>query len=349
MQALYAHIDRLYGGDMLTKDEFVSLITHHGDEALSAYLFARARDVREAYYGKDVYLRGLIEFSNYCKNDCLYCGIRKSNKCAVRYRLSDEEILLCCERGYALGFRTFVLQSGEDENDTDERIVSLVSEIRKRYPDCAITLSIGEKSRESYQKYYDAGANRYLLRHETATKAHYGRLHPHTLSYENRVRCLYDLKEIGYQVGSGFMVGAPYQTAEHLAKDLLFLHKLQPDMVGIGPFIPHKDTPFREEPAGTLALTCFMLGLVRLMLPRVLLPATTALGTIAENGREQGILAGANVVMPNLSPEAVRENYMLYDHKLHSGAEAAECRDELIRAMEAIGYRVNMARGDRIT
>lgn len=347
MQALYTLIDRLYGGEMLTKEEFVSLIDNHRDQALSAYLFERARAVREKHYGKDVYLRGLIEISNYCKNDCLYCGIRKSNKCAERYRLTDEQILASCELGYRLGYRTFVLQGGEDENDTDERIVSLVSQIRTRYPDCAITLSIGEKSRESYQKYYDAGANRFLLRHETATKAHYDRLHPHNLSHENRIRCLYDLKDIGYQTGSGFMVGSPYQTHEHLAEDLLFLHRLQPDMVGIGPFIAHKDTPFRNEPSGTLALTLFMLALTRLLLPSVLLPATTALGSIQPGGRELGILAGANVVMPNLSPENVREKYMLYNGKLHSGAEAAECLDALKKSMENIGYRVAMVRGDR--
>lgn len=347
MQKLYTLIDRLSRGEMLTKEEFVSLIENHRDKALSEYLFEKARAVREEHYGKDVYLRGLIEISNYCKNDCLYCGIRKSNKCASRYRLTDEDILSCCEKGHALGYRTFVLQSGEDENDTDERITSLVSQIRKKYPDCAITLSIGEKSRESYQKYYDAGANRYLLRHETATKAHYDRLHPHNLSHENRIRCLYDLKDIGFQTGCGFMVGSPYQTTEHLAEDLLFLHKLQPDMVGIGPFIAHKDTPFKNEPSGTLELTLFMLGLTRLLLPSVLLPATTALGSIAENGREQGILAGANVVMPNLSPENVREKYMLYDGKLHTGAEAAECLEALKESMEKIGYRVAMVRGDR--
>lgn len=290
----------------------------------------------------------MIEFTNYCKNDCLYCGIRKNNPNAHRYRLTKEQILDCCHAGYDLGFRTFVLQGGEDGYFTDNRMVEIISAIKNAFPDCALTLSIGEKSREAYQKFFDAGADRYLLRHETANFEHYGRLHPANLSAENRQECLYHLKEIGYQVGCGFMVGSPYQTAEHLAEDMLFIKKLNPQMIGIGPFIPHKDTQFANETAGTLELTLFMLGLIRLSLPKVLLPATTALGTIAENGRELGILAGANVVMPNLSPSNVRKDYSLYDNKIHTGVESAQGVNELKTRMKNIGYRVVTDRGDSL-
>ena len=289
---------------------------------------------------------GLIEFTNYCKNDCLYCGIRRSAKNAERYRLTEEQILDCCETGYGLGFRTFVLQGGEDGFFTDDKIVRIVSGIKEKFPDCAVTLSIGEKSRESYEKFRKAGADRYLLRHETANSEHYGKLHPKELSLENRMRCLADLKEIGFQTGCGFMVGSPYQTAENLAEDLLYIHKLQPHMVGIGPFIPHHDTPFAEEKQGSLEMTLLMLGLTRLVVPNVLLPSTTALGTIHPKGREMGILAGANVVMPNLSPQDVRKKYLLYDNKICTGDEAAECIACLGRRMESVGYRLVSDRGD---
>lgn len=345
MERRYALIDRLEQEHVLTREEFVELLDGR-DEALSRYLFDKAVWVRQAAYGTDVYIRGLIEFTNYCKNDCYYCGLRRSNRCVERYRLTGAEILNCCQEGYALGFRTFVLQGGEDPFFTPERIEALVRAIKAGYPDCAVTLSVGEHSRETYQRWFDAGADRYLLRHETANKAHYHRLHPPELSPENRKRCLWDLKEIGYQVGCGFMVGSPGQTAEHLAEDLLFIHDLQPEMVGIGPFIPQHDTPFAREKAGTLEQTLFLLGLLRLMLPEVLLPATTALGTIHPQGREMGILAGANVCMPNLSPVGVREKYALYDNKICTGDEAAQCRDCLALRMERIGYRVVTARGD---
>lgn len=340
-------IDKLKSTRNLSKDEWTTLISNRSPD-LSEYLFSLARETRHAHYGKDVYIRGLIEFTNYCKNDCLYCGIRKSNHNVNRYRLDKDTILDCCKLGYALGFRTFVLQGGEDGFYTDTRLADIVFSIKTLYPDCAITLSFGEKPRESYQIYFDAGADRYLLRHETYNHSHYSRLHPHSLSAGNRQRCLWDLKEIGYQVGTGFMVGSPYQTAEHLAEDLLFIKQLNPQMVGIGPFIPHKDTPFANEPGGTLDLTLFMLGLLRLMIPSLLLPATTALGSIAPNGRELGILAGANVVMPNLSPGDVRKDYSLYNNKLHTGVESAECRTELEKRMEQIGYQVVTARGDSL-
>lgn len=331
----------------ITKDQLVHLLTTE-DESLLTRLKITARAVADSVYGNQIFIRGLIEFTNYCKNDCLYCGIRKSNSNAKRYRLSEEDILSCCGTGYELGFRTFVLQGGEDGFYTDERLVHIISRIKELYPDCALTLSIGEKSRESYQAYYDAGADRYLLRHETANAAHYAKLHPASLSAANRQQCLWDLKDIGYQVGTGFMVGSPYQTAEHLAEDLLFIKKLNPHMIGIGPFIPHHDTPFADEKAGTLELTLFMLGLLRLMLPKVLLPATTALGTIHPKGRELGIQAGANVVMPNLSPVSVRKDYSLYDNKICTGDEAAECRFCLERRMQSIGYNIVTSRGDSL-
>ena len=302
--------------------------------------------VRRERYGDAVFLRGLIEISSYCKNNCLYCGLRAGNPHAERYRLSKEQILSCCEEGYALGYRTFVLQGGEDPYFTDDRICEIVSEIRMRYPDCAITLSLGEKSRESYERYYKVGANRYLLRHETADSAHYARLHPENMSCENRKRCLFDLKEIGYQVGSGFMVGSPYQTTENLIADLRFLQELQPDMIGIGPYITQKDTPFCDMKSGTAELTLRMLSILRLMFPYALLPSTTALGTIHPLGREMGLRAGGNVVMPNLSPVSVRKKYAIYDDKICTGEESAQCRGCLERRIESAGYRAVTDRGD---
>ena len=331
----------------LSKEEWTQLIEGRTKE-LAEFLFERAREVRHAHYGRDVYIRGLIEFTNYCRNDCYYCGIRKSNSCLSRYRLTEEEILSCCGNGYELGFRTFVLQGGEDGWFTRERTTALIRRIHEEFPDCAITLSVGEREREEYQEYFDAGANRFLLRHETADEEHYRYLHPAELSLKHRKECLWNLRHIGYQVGSGIMVGSPGQTAEHLAEDLLFLQELQPHMVGIGPFIPHKDTPFKEEKAGTLELTLFLLGLVRLMLPKVLMPATTALSTIHPDGRKMGILAGANVVMPNLSPQENRKLYSLYDNKRCMGDEAAEGLAMLRAEMEEIGYEIVSARGDAL-
>lgn len=338
-------IEKLEETHELSAEEYTALIRGFDDE-LSSFLFEKARRIRHEVYDHDVYIRGLVEFTNYCKNDCLYCGIRHSNKNAQRYRLSKEDILECCDEGYPLGFRTFVLQGGEDPYYNDERMADIVSAIKEKYPDCAVTLSIGERSHESYKMLFDAGADRYLLRHETANPLHYSRLHPQEMSWQNRINCLYDLKEMGYQVGCGFMVGSPYQTAEDLAADMLFIKQLRPHMVGIGPFIPQHDTPFRDKAAGTVRLTLFMLGLIRLTLPNVLLPATTALGTIDPMGREKGILAGANVVMPNLSPPSVRKKYLLYDNKICTGDEAAECKNCLELRMKSIGYRIVTSRGD---
>ena len=338
-------IRRLAEGGALSKEEWVWLLDHR-EEIDREDLYRRARQVRERTFQNGVYIRGLIEFTSFCKNDCYYCGLRCSNRHAARYRLTEEEILSCCAMGEKLGFRTFVLQGGEDPYYTDERICRLVSEIKARFPQCAITLSLGERSRESFQKFRQARADRYLLRHETATDSHYRLLHPAELSLARRKQCLWDLKELGYQVGAGFMVGSPGQTNEHLANDFLFLEELQPQMIGIGPFIPHHDTPFAREPAGTLSDTLFCLALLRLRFPRVLLPATTALGTIHPTGREQGILAGANVVMPNLSPTGVRKKYELYDHKICTGEEAAECLHCLDGRMRRIGCHLQVGRGD---
>ena len=329
----------------LSHEEYVALLEGR-DPALTACLADLAVARRRALYGHALYIRGLIEVSNICKNDCLYCGIRAGNPACDRYRLEEEDILAACAEGYGLGFRTFVLQGGEDGYFTDDRLTALLRAIKSAHPDCAVTLSLGERSRESYERLYEAGADRYLLRHETATKSHYEKLHPANLSFDTRMRCLRDLREIGYQVGCGFMVGSPYQTTDDLARDLTFIGDFKPDMCGIGPFIPHKDTPFRDFSSGTVELTCYLLSIIRLIHPPVLLPATTALGTIHPEGRELGIRSGANVVMPNLSPAAVRKKYMLYNDKVSDGAKSAQSKAELERRMTAIGYEVVTARGD---
>lgn len=336
---------KLDNNKSLSHDEWTRLIGTFTDEDRS-YAAKLARDIAFSKFGNTIFFRGIIEFSNYCKNDCLYCGIRKSNICASRYRLEKEDILASCADGYSSGFRTFVLQGGEDPYFTDERICDIVSSIRYLYPDCAITLSLGERSRESYQKLFDSGANRYLLRHETADAEHYGKLHPSALSFENRIKCLRELKAIGYQTGCGMMVGAPFQTPEHLAKDMEFMCDFKPQMIGTGPFIPHQDTPFNEFAAGSAEKTLMMLSLCRIMLPDVLLPATTALGTIDGEGRKRGVLAGANVIMPNLSPASVRRKYMLYDGKVITGDDAAESLNVLRGHLAEIGYELFVGRGD---
>lgn len=329
----------------LSLDEYAALLSSF-DIEVAAYLAKHARHVREKIYGTSVYVRGLIEISNYCKNDCLYCGIRKSNKEAARYRLDIDQIIECAHAGYELGFRTFVLQGGEDPWFTDERIEFILKELKKAHPDCAITLSLGERSTESYQRLKAAGADRYLLRHETVCEDLYGQLHPSNMSLANRLRCLKDLRAAGYAVGCGFMVGAPYQTAQHLAHDLKFIESFKPEMCGIGPFIPHHATPFCNEPAGSVLLTCILLSIIRLIHPPVLLPSTTALGSLDQNGHVKGILAGANVIMPNLSPLSVRKNYELYNNKAHTGTEAAEHLSLLDAEMKRIGYQVVVDRGD---
>ena len=340
-----ALIEKLASAHSLTLEEYRELIEAQSPETARA-LAARAVEVRKSVYGTAVYVRGLIEISNICKNDCLYCGIRRGNARCERYRLSPEEILRCGEMGYHMGFRTFVLQGGEDPFFTDQVLCGLVEAMKQAHPDCAVTLSMGERSRESYQKLREAGADRYLLRHETANRAHYEKLHPAEMSFENRMRCLRGLKELGYQVGCGFMVGSPGQTSETLAEDLKFIEDFKPDMCGVGPFVPHKDTPFRDHPAGTLEQTCYLLSIIRLIHPPALLPATTALGTLDPYGREKGLAVGANVVMPNLSPVKDRKKYELYDHKICTGEEAAECRSCLERRVNAAGFTLVSERGD---
>lgn len=337
--------DSLAAGCCPSEEELAFLIENRTPE-LAALLAERAVNIRKKIYGSSVYVRGLIEISSICKNDCLYCGIRASNRNCRRYRLTPEEILACADEGYRLGFRTFVLQGGEDGYYTDNLLTELIRRIKEKYPACAVTLSLGERSRESYRLLKEAGADRYLLRHETADKAHYRFLHPADMSFENRMACLQNLRELGYQVGCGFMVGSPGQTARTLAKDLRFVAEFKPDMCGIGPFVPHSDTVFAAEPAGTAELTCFLLSVIRLLHPPVLLPATTALGTVHPRGREMGILAGANVVMPNLSPVSVRKKYSLYDNKICTGEESAQCKDCLSRRMASIGYEIVTDRGD---
>ena len=329
----------------LSLAEYAALLRLRSPEG-AARLAALAVERRRAIYGDAVFTRGLIEISNFCRNDCLYCGIRRSNPHCRRYRLTEEEILACADEGCALGFRTVVLQGGEDPYFTDAVLCGVTAELKRRHPDCAVTLSMGERSRESYQRLFDAGADRYLLRHETVNPEHYRKLHPPEMSWEHRIQCLRDLREIGYQVGCGFMVGSPYQTEGDLARELKWVEDFRPDMCGIGPFIPHRDTPFRDAPAGSLDLTCYLLSILRLIYPPVLLPATTALGTLHPQGRERGIQAGANVVMPNLSPVAVRKDYTLYDNKICTGEESAQCRGCLDRRMRSIGYRLVTDRGD---
>ena len=344
MQAI---IDKLELTHNLSDNEFAALLATISPDD-EKYLSQRARKVREKCYGRDVYIRGLIEFTNYCRNNCYYCGIRRDNANVQRYRLTAGQILSCCDTGYQLGFRTFVLQGGEDAYFTDERLCELIREIKRRYPACAVTLSVGERSKDSYQRLFAAGADRYLLRHETANKGHYEALHPAEMSFCHRLQCLRDLKEIGYQVGCGMMVGSPEQKIEHLIQDLRLLQELQPEMVGIGPFIPQHDTPFAQEAGGTISMTLRLLSIIRLLLSNVLLPATTALGTIDPKGREKGLLAGANVLMPNLSPTEVRKKYALYDHKICTGEEAAECVRCLAARVESTGYKIVVSRGDHI-
>lgn len=328
---------KLYERQNLTDNELKILLE---SDCFDAELFELADKKRREIYGDAVYIRGLIEFTNFCRNNCYYCGIRRDNRCVERYRLEAQDIFACCEEGYRLGFRTFVLQGGEDFHYTDKMLCDIVSGIKERFSDCAVTLSIGEKSRESYQAYFDAGADRFLLRHETATDEHYSKLHPEQMSLENRKRCLFDLKEIGYQVGSGFMVGSPYQTTENLIADIRFLQELQPDMIGIGPYITHKETPFANFQSGSVALTLRLVAVLRLIFPYALIPSTTALGTLHPQGRELGLKAGANVVMPNLSPADVRKLYSIYENKLSTGEEAAQSLNALKAKVASAGYRV---------
>ena len=347
-------IDKLYADNNLERDQLLFLVenidkpNYNTEENLFDYLCKKSDVLRHQNYDRSVYLRGLIEISNICKKDCYYCGIRASNNNVERYRLDKNSILECCEIGYEIGYRTFVLQGGEDQYFTDEIMSDIIRSIKTKYPDCAITLSIGEKSIDSYKKYYESGADRYLLRHETSTTDHYSKLHPDVMKLENRVKCLNDLKKIGFQVGAGFMVGSPYQTDNELVSDLLFLKEFNPHMVGIGPFIPHIDTKFKDYKHGDLRKTILMLAITRLLLPKCLLPATTALASIDPNGRKQGLKSGCNVIMPNLSPKEFRKQYSLYNNKLSTGKEAFEYHKELEISLELLGLKVDYSRGDNI-
>ena len=343
---LFELVDALERDNRLSLSEYAELISGQNPET-AEYAAKKADGVRRKIYGNAVYVRGLIEIGNVCKNDCFYCGIRRSNGKCDRYILSEQEISDCAKQGYELGFRTFVLQGGEGVFSV-EKVCGIVKGLKSLYPDCAVTLSLGEYGRAEYERFFEAGADRYLLRHETADKEHYEKLHPKEMSFDNRMRCLKDLKQIGFQVGCGFMVGSPFQTAETLAKDLKFIEEFSPDMCGIGPFIPAGNTPFGQYRAGTVEQTVFLLSLIRLIRPNILLPATTALGTIDPLGREKGIKAGANVVMPNLSPVSVRKKYALYDNKICTGEESAQCRSCLSRRMQSIGYEIVTHRGDII-
>ena len=338
-------IDKLHQKHTLTAEEYRSLLLCE-DTTTNVYLQKKAQQTTIDRFGNAVFIRGLIEISNRCRNNCLYCGIRKGNTMVSRYALSRETILSCCREGHALGFRTFVLQGGEDVSQTDDWVTETVSAVRKEFPDCAITLSLGEKSKEAYQRFFEAGANRYLLRHETFNETHYQELHPSEMSRNHRLQCLEWLKEIGYQTGIGIMVGSPGQTIDHLVEDLLFIERFHPEMIGIGPFIPHAETPFANKPAGSIKLTLKLLSILRLMHPSALIPATTALASLSSDGRERGILAGANVVMPNLSPSSVREKYSLYNQKAAFGSEAAEGLKLLEEQLNKIGYTISNERGD---
>jgi len=338
-------IDKLAKNHSLENCEYEKIITEYDDES-AAYLAEKAVLEKQKYYGNKIFIRGLIEITNICKNDCYYCGIRKSNDHCERYRLTQDEILSCCSKGYELGFRTFVLQGGEDGYFADDVLTELIKSIKAQYPDCAVTLSLGERTEESYRLLKEAGADRYLLRHETIVKEHYEKLHPTNLTLENRLNCLTSLRKLGYQVGCGFMVGSPYQTEKMLAQELKFIENFKPDMCGIGPFIPHKDTPFFNMPSGSVSLTCVLLSCIRLIHPTILLPATTALATQDPTGREKGILSGANVIMPNLSPAPVRKKYMLYDNKLSDGEESAQSIAKLSKQLNSIGSSIEIGRGD---
>lgn len=338
-------IKRLEEKRQLPLSSYVYLVENHSPE-LAAFAAGLAREARKRVYGDVVFVRGLIEISNVCRNDCFYCGIRKSNPHCRRYTLSHEEVLACCQEGYGLGFRTFVLQGGESGAYSLAQICALAREIKGNFPGCALTLSLGEYPYEAYRAMREAGVDRYLLRHETANAAHYAALHPPGMLLSNRMRCLRDLKTLGFQAGCGFMVGTPGQTPHHLAEDLKFIEEYAPEMCGIGPFIPHHDTPFRDQAPGSIGMSTFLLSLLRLMHPNLLLPATTALGSLTPGGREEGILAGANVVMPNLSPLQERDKYSLYDNKLATGAESAQNLEMLKQRIHAAGCRMTLDRGD---
>ncbi len=338
-------IDRLFEQGSLPREGYRDLLAC-SDPLVQDYLHSKAQEVAQRTFGNRVYLRGLIEVTSYCRNNCYYCGLRASNRDAERYRLTEEQILECCREGYSLGLRTFVLQGGEDPTMDSDFIESVVRKIADEFPACAITLSLGERSREEYARFFAAGASRYLLRHETFNAAHYGQLHPAAMSQSNRFEALKALNDVGYQVGTGVMVGSPYQTLDHLVEDILFIEEFKPHMIGIGPFISHHQTPFATQPNGDVDLTLRLLSIFRLINPLALIPSTTALATLDSKGHQRGIRAGANVIMPNLSPAAVRAKYAIYDNKVAFGSEAAQGISNLGQQLSAVGYEVSFERGD---
>ena len=338
-------VDRLVAGAAMDRNGWLRLLSLQGDEE-RRYVQQRAMEVAHQNFGNGVFVRGLIEISSYCRNNCNYCGIRCGNRAALRYRLTKEQILECCRAGAGLGFNTFVLQGGEDVVQSDDWVTDVVCAIKSEFPDKAVTLSVGERSAAAYRAFRAAGADRYLLRHETRSDEHYSLLHPRTMSAANRRNCLFTLKELGFQTGSGMMIGSPYQTMEHIADDMMFLDELRPQMIGVGPFIPASGTPFEDFSAGSVNLTILVVSLLRLRFPHALLPATTALASLHSRGRELAILAGANVVMPNLSPSDVRSKYSIYNNKKSTGDESAQQIESLRQSLDAIGYRINFSRGD---
>lgn len=329
----------------MESEQYRALLTMRDPQDVE-YLMSQAREVAQLKFGKHVFLRGLIELSNVCRNDCLYCGIRRSNHQVARYTLTREQVLACCEQGYEIGFRTFVLQGGEWGEEQSKWIADLIAEIRQHWPDCAITLSLGEHPKETYALWREAGADRYLLRHETHNSRLYGLLHPKGMTIGNRLQCLDWLKQLGFQVGAGIMVGSPFQSLKTIVEDIQYLIEFQPHMIGIGPFIPHHDTPLRRFPAGSVEMTARLYAIMRLALPQALIPSTTAMASLSPNGRLRGILSGANVVMPNLSPEDNRKQYSLYDNKASLGAESAQGIRALADELATIGYSIDWSRGD---
>ncbi|KAF0224587.1 MAG: biotin synthetase [Erysipelotrichaceae bacterium] len=340
--------------DTLAKSHIISqgvceyLLDHISMRELP-YLMMKARELTDQIYGKEIFFRGLIEITNVCSQGCYYCGLQSGNNLVNRYRMSETAILSTVEEGYQLGFRSFVWQGGEDAGLTDEWLCSLIRKFRADYPDCVVTLSIGERSRASYQALYDSGLDRCLLRHESASKSLYEKLHPQWMSFDHRMQCLQDLKDIGYWVGAGFLINPPFQKNADLVEDLMFIQRFQPHMCGIGPFIPHPDTKFRDEEAGYGNQTAVMLALVRLIVPEVLLPATTALATVDALGRSKGLNSGGNVVMPNLTAPDIRKLYEIYAQKKNWGDEAAENVKRAIRDIEELGYIPALTRGDHIS
>lgn len=321
----------------LEKSEIIQLLNSDGNE-----LFKTADEVRQEFVGDEVHLRGLIEFTNICRQTCKYCGIRRENSKVNRYRLSKDEIISMARHGVRNGFKTLVMQGGEDSFFTKDLICEIIFEIKKM--DVALTLSLGERSFEDYKAFKDAGADRYLLRIETTDKELYKSVHP-GMSFENRKRCLYDLKSLGYETGTGCLIGLPGQTVESLADDILFFKELDADMVGVGPFIPHPETPFAKSSCGSFNLALKVMAITRLLLPNINIPATTAMETLSPNGRLIALQSGANVFMPNITEGVSPSKYEIYPDK--SGINGAKngIIGEINENLKVIGRYVSDTKG----